>query len=31
MLLLGYLTVGQVLHIDELATMRATVRSRLAH
>jgi putative peptidoglycan lipid II flippase len=30
-LLLGYLTVGKVLHIDELATMRATVRSRLAH
>jgi len=30
-LLLGFLTVGQALHIDELATMRATVRSRLAH
>jgi putative peptidoglycan lipid II flippase len=30
-LLLGFLTIGQALHIDELATVRATVRSRLAH
>jgi putative peptidoglycan lipid II flippase len=30
-LLVGFLTVGQVLHIDELATVRATVRNRLVH
>jgi putative peptidoglycan lipid II flippase len=29
--LLGFLTIGAALHIDELATVRATVRSRLAH
>jgi putative peptidoglycan lipid II flippase len=29
--LLGFLTLGQALHIDELATMRSTVRRRLAH
>jgi putative peptidoglycan lipid II flippase len=30
-ILLGFLTIGQALHIDELATVRATVRGRLAH
>jgi putative peptidoglycan lipid II flippase len=29
-LLLGFLTIGAALHIDELATLRATVRARLA-
>ena len=29
--LLGFLTIGRALHIEELATVRATVRSRLAH
>jgi putative peptidoglycan lipid II flippase len=29
-LLLGFLTIGRVLHIDELATVRATVRGHLA-
>jgi putative peptidoglycan lipid II flippase len=28
-LLLGFLTIGRALHIDELATVRATVRERL--
>lgn len=30
-LLAGFLTLGQALHIDELATVRATVLRRLAH
>jgi putative peptidoglycan lipid II flippase len=30
-LLLGFLTVGRALRIDELATVNATVRNRLAH
>jgi putative peptidoglycan lipid II flippase len=30
-LLLGFLTVGRALRIDELATVNATVRNRFAH
>jgi uncharacterized membrane protein required for colicin V production len=30
-LLLGFLTIGRALRIDELATVNATVRNRIVH